>query len=104
MMIQNVFANIDCFDIEVKEDNPQKLADIVASLEPTFGAINLEDIKAPDCFEVERLCKEKIWDKSYREAIFVIFGNILMHVFTDAKDAPTKLQSWGVLSISRRYA
>ena len=54
------FANIDCFDIEVKEDNPQKLAEIVASLEPTFGAINLEDIKAPDCFEVERLCKEKM--------------------------------------------
>ena len=53
------FANIDCFDIEVKEDNPQKLAEIVASLEPTFGAINLEDIKAPDCFEVERLCKER---------------------------------------------
>ena len=54
------FANIDCFDIEVDEDNPQRLAEIVASLEPTFGAINLEDIKAPDCFEVERLCKEKM--------------------------------------------
>ncbi len=54
------FANIDCFDIEVNEDNPQRLAEIVASLEPTFGAINLEDIKAPDCFEVERLCKEKM--------------------------------------------
>ena len=54
------FANIDCFDIEVNEENPQRLAEIVASLEPTFGAINLEDIKAPDCFEVERLCKEKM--------------------------------------------
>ena len=54
------FANIDCFDIEVDEDNPQRLAKIVSSLEPTFGAINLEDIKAPDCFEVERLCKEKM--------------------------------------------
>ena len=54
------FANIDCFDIEVNENNPQKLAEIVSSLEPTFGAINLEDIKAPDCFEVERLCKEKM--------------------------------------------
>ncbi len=54
------FANIDCFDIEVNEDNPQRLAEIVSSLEPTFGAINLEDIKAPDCFEVERLCKEKM--------------------------------------------
>ncbi|MFO1104693.1 MAG: NADP-dependent malic enzyme [Amaricoccus sp.] len=54
------FANIDCFDIEVNETDPEKLADIVASLEPTFGAINLEDIKAPDCFVVERRCREKM--------------------------------------------
>ncbi|MEM9780455.1 MAG: NADP-dependent malic enzyme, partial [Pseudomonadota bacterium] len=54
------FANIDCFDIEVNESDPVKLADIVASLEPTFGAINLEDIKAPDCFIVEELCRKKM--------------------------------------------
>ena len=54
------FANIDCFDIEVNETDPEKLADIVAALEPTFGAINLEDIKAPDCFIVERRCQEKM--------------------------------------------
>ena len=54
------FANIDCFDIEVNETDPHKLADIVCSLEPTFGAINLEDIKAPDCFIVERLCRERM--------------------------------------------
>ena len=54
------FANIDCFDIEVDESDPEKLAEIVASLEPTFGAINLEDIKAPDCFVVERLCRERM--------------------------------------------
>jgi malate dehydrogenase (oxaloacetate-decarboxylating)(NADP+) len=54
------FANIDCFDIEVDEKDPAKLAEIVASLEPTFGAINLEDIKAPDCFIVERLCRERM--------------------------------------------
>ncbi len=54
------FANIDCFDIEVNESDPVKLAEIVASLEPTFGAINLEDIKAPDCFTVERLCRERM--------------------------------------------
>ncbi len=54
------FANIDCFDIEVDEKDPEKLAAIVASLEPTFGAINLEDIKAPDCFVVERLCRERM--------------------------------------------
>ncbi|MFZ9200108.1 MAG: NADP-dependent malic enzyme, partial [Paracoccaceae bacterium] len=49
------FANIDCFDIELNEPDPYKLADIVCALEPTFGAINLEDIKAPDCFIVEQL-------------------------------------------------
>ena len=48
------FAGIDVFDIELDERDPQKLIDIIASLEPTFGAINLEDIKAPECFEVER--------------------------------------------------
>ncbi len=54
------FANIDCFDIEVNEADPEKLADIVCALEPTFGAINLEDIKAPDCFIVEKLCRERM--------------------------------------------
>ncbi|MEM6973466.1 MAG: NADP-dependent malic enzyme [Pseudomonadota bacterium] len=54
------FANIDGFDIEVDELDPEKLADIVCALEPTFGAVNLEDIKAPDCFVVERLCKERM--------------------------------------------
>ena len=54
------FANIDCFDIEVNEADPYKLADIVCALEPTFGAINLEDIKAPDCFIVEALCRERM--------------------------------------------
>lgn len=51
------FAGIDCFDIEVNESDPHKLAEIVKSLEPTFGAINLEDIKAPDCFIVEETCR-----------------------------------------------
>ncbi|UWQ51124.1 NADP-dependent malic enzyme [Leisingera caerulea] len=54
------FAGIDCFDIEVNESDPEKLADIVCSLEPTFGAINLEDIKAPDCFIVEKICRERM--------------------------------------------
>ena len=54
------FANIDCFDIEVNEPDPVKLADIVCALEPSFGAINLEDIKAPDCFIVERICRERM--------------------------------------------
>ncbi|ABF64306.1 NADP-dependent malic enzyme [Ruegeria sp. TM1040] len=54
------FANIDCFDIELNESDPEKLADIVCALEPTFGAVNLEDIKAPDCFIVEKLCRERM--------------------------------------------
>jgi malate dehydrogenase (oxaloacetate-decarboxylating)(NADP+) len=54
------FANIDCFDIELNEPDPEKLADIVCALEPTFGAINLEDIKAPDCFIVEKICRERM--------------------------------------------
>ena len=54
------FAEIDCFDIEVNEPDPEKLADIVCALEPTFGAINLEDIKAPDCFIVEQICRERM--------------------------------------------
>ncbi|MGI3167071.1 NADP-dependent malic enzyme [Pseudooceanicola sp. 200-1SW] len=54
------FAGIDAFDIEVNEPDPEKLADIVCALEPTFGAINLEDIKAPDCFIVEKLCRERM--------------------------------------------
>jgi malate dehydrogenase (oxaloacetate-decarboxylating)(NADP+) len=48
------FAGIDVFDIEINENDPDKLVEIIAALEPTFGGINLEDIKAPDCFVVER--------------------------------------------------
>ena len=54
------FANIDCFDLEVDEPDPEKLAEIVCALGPTFGAINLEDIKAPDCFIVEKICRERM--------------------------------------------
>jgi malate dehydrogenase (oxaloacetate-decarboxylating)(NADP+) len=54
------FANIDVFDIEIDERDPQKLVDIIASLEPTFGGINLEDIKAPECFYVERKLRERL--------------------------------------------
>ena len=54
------FAGIDVFDIEINEPDPNKLADIIASLEPTFGGINLEDIKAPDCFVVERVLRERM--------------------------------------------
>jgi malate dehydrogenase (oxaloacetate-decarboxylating)(NADP+) len=54
------FAGIDVFDIEVNEHDPDKLVDIVAALEPTFGGINLEDIKAPECFYVEKKLRERM--------------------------------------------
>ncbi|MCP2040259.1 malate dehydrogenase (oxaloacetate-decarboxylating)(NADP+) [Neisseria sp. HSC-16F19] len=53
------FAGIDVFDIEVNETDPDKLVDIIASLEPTFGGINLEDIKAPECFYIEQKLRER---------------------------------------------
>ncbi len=54
------FAGIDCFDLEIDERDPDKLVDIIASLEPTFGGINLEDIKAPECFIVERKLRARM--------------------------------------------
>ncbi|MCX7337742.1 MAG: NADP-dependent malic enzyme [Alphaproteobacteria bacterium] len=54
------FAGVDAFDIEISENDPDRLVDIIASLEPTFGGINLEDIKAPECFYIERKLKEKL--------------------------------------------
>jgi malate dehydrogenase (oxaloacetate-decarboxylating)(NADP+) len=54
------FAGIDVFDIEINEKDPDKLVQIIAALEPTFGGINLEDIKAPDCFYVERKLRERM--------------------------------------------
>ncbi|HAV35181.1 MAG TPA: NADP-dependent malic enzyme [Massilia sp.] len=54
------FAAIDVFDIEINESDPDKLVDIIASLEPTFGGVNLEDIKAPECFYIERKLRERM--------------------------------------------
>src|SRR5579885_1840822 len=54
------FADIDVFDIEIAETDPDRLVEIIAALEPTFGGINLEDIKAPECFEVERKLRERV--------------------------------------------
>jgi malate dehydrogenase (oxaloacetate-decarboxylating)(NADP+) len=54
------FAGIDVFDIELDEHDPDKLVDIIAALEPTFGGINLEDIKAPECFYIERKLRERM--------------------------------------------
>src|SRR5882672_3202763 len=54
------FAGIDVFDLELNERDPDKLVEIIAALEPTFGGINLEDIKAPECFEIERRLRERL--------------------------------------------
>jgi malate dehydrogenase (oxaloacetate-decarboxylating)(NADP+) len=54
------FAGIDCFDIELNELDPDRLVDIIAAMEPTFGGINLEDIKAPECFYVEKKLRERM--------------------------------------------
>jgi malate dehydrogenase (oxaloacetate-decarboxylating)(NADP+) len=54
------FAGIDVFDIEIGEKDPDKFVEIVASLEPTFGGINLEDIKAPECFFIERALRQRM--------------------------------------------
>src|SRR5262245_57553418 len=55
-----IFADIDVFDIEVNEKDPDKFVEIVKALEPTFGGINLEDIKAPECFHIEKRLKEEL--------------------------------------------
>jgi malate dehydrogenase (oxaloacetate-decarboxylating)(NADP+) len=54
------FAGIDCFDLELAERDPDKLVDLIVALEPTFGGINLEDIKSPECFYIERKCRERM--------------------------------------------
>ena len=54
-----IFADIDVFDIEINESDPEKFVNIVKALEPTFGGINLEDIKAPECFYIEKALKEQ---------------------------------------------
>ncbi len=58
-LLFKIFAGIDCFDIEVDEKDPEKFINVVKAIAPTFGGINLEDIKAPECFEIERRLKEE---------------------------------------------
>jgi malate dehydrogenase (oxaloacetate-decarboxylating)(NADP+) len=75
------FAGIDVFDIEVNETDPDKLCDIIAALEPTFGGVNLEDIKAPECFYIERKLRSRMkipvfHDDQHGTAIVVIAGLI----------------------------
>ena len=73
------FAGLDCFDIEIAESDPEKFCDIVCSLEPTFGGINLEDIKAPECFYIEESLKKRMkipvfHDDQHGTAIIVAAG------------------------------
>ena len=58
-LLFKIFAGLDCFDIEVDEKDPEKFIQVVKAISPTFGGINLEDIKAPQCFEIERRLKEE---------------------------------------------
>ena len=59
-LLFKIYAGIDVFDIEVDEENPEKFIEAVKAIAPTFGGINLEDIKAPECFEIERRLKEEL--------------------------------------------
>jgi len=94
------FANLDCFDIEINESDPEKLAETIIKLEPTFGAINLEDIKAPDCFIVERICKDKMsipvfHDDQHGTAIVVAAALINSLKVTGKKIASLKVVALG---------
>ena len=101
------FAGIDVFDIEVNESDPQKLVDIVASLEPTFGGINLEDIKAPECFYVEQALKKRLkipvfHDDQHGTAIIVgaAILNALKLVKKDIKDVRLVTSGAGAAAIA----
>jgi malate dehydrogenase (oxaloacetate-decarboxylating)(NADP+) len=89
------FAGVDVFDIEIDESDPAKLVDIIASLEPTFGAINLEDIKAPDCFYVERELRKRMkipvfHDDQHGTAITV--GAAILNALKVANKDPKKVK------------
>ena len=89
------FAGIDVFDIEIDETDPAKLVDIIASLEPTFGAINLEDIRAPDCFYVERELRKRMkipvfHDDQHGTAITV--GAAILNALKVAGKDPKKIK------------
>ncbi len=84
------FANIDAFDLEIDERDPDRLVEIVASLEPTFGGINLEDIKAPECFHVEQKLRQRMkipvfHDDQHGTAI-VVGAAILNGLFLQGKE------------------
>ncbi|MFZ6727207.1 NADP-dependent malic enzyme [Undibacterium sp. MH2W] len=101
------FAGIDVFDIEINEPDPDKLVDIIASLEPTFGGINLEDIKAPECFYIERKLRERMripvfHDDQHGTAIIVgaAIMNGLKVVGKDVKTAKMVVSGAGAAALA----
>ena len=94
------FAGIDVFDIEINEDDPDKLVDVIAALEPTFGGINLEDIKAPECFIVEEKLRERMnipvfHDDQHGTAIITAAALVNALEVVDKKLADVKLVTSG---------
>ncbi|MDE2430427.1 MAG: NADP-dependent malic enzyme, partial [Burkholderiales bacterium] len=101
------FAGIDVFDIEVNESDPDKLVDIIAALEPTFGGINLEDIKAPECFYIERKLRDRMkipvfHDDQHGTAIIVgaAIINGLKVVGKDKKDCKMVVSGAGAAALA----
>ena len=101
------FAGIDVFDIEINELDPDKLVDIIASLEPTFGGINLEDIKAPECFYIERQLRERMkipvfHDDQHGTAIIVgaAILNGIQYVGKDIKNCKLVVSGAGAAALA----
>ena len=101
------FAGIDVFDIELNQNDPDKLVEAIAALEPTFGGINLEDIKAPDCFYVERKLRERLkipvfHDDQHGTAIVVgaAITNGLKIVNKDIKDVKLVTSGAGAAALA----
>ena len=103
-LLFKVFADVDVFDIEIDEKDPEKLIQICAALAPTFGGINLEDIKAPECFEVETRLKEMLdipvfHDDQHGTAIISAAGLLNSLELTEQKDR--RFKDGGMRSRSR---
>ena len=101
------FAGIDVFDIEISESDPDKLVDIIASLEPTFGGVNLEDIKAPECFYIERQLRERMkipvfHDDQHGTAIIVgaAIMNGIQYVGKDIKNCKLVVSGAGAAALA----
>ena len=96
-LLFKIYAGIDVFDIEVNEKDPEKFIQAVKAIAPTFGGINLEDIKAPECFEIENRLKEELdipvmHDDQHGTAI-ACFGRTLKQLFVLSKKDLTKVKS-----------